>query len=79
VRKRLSFVFVGAALMMVAPLGLGGGGSAQAMTCAADPPADTGCKVVFGVLGLVCNGTPPKLPIGLAAAVPSPLVCPPLG
>ncbi len=73
----------GAALMLLAPLGLGGGSSAQAMTCAADPPMDTACAVVFGVvLGTVCTGQPhvPRLPIATTSAtIGWPVDCPPLG
>ena len=78
-RKRLLVTIAGAAVAL-APFGLTGGAPAQAMTCAADPPIDTACDVVFGVVGLVCNGTPPKLPpISIGAAVANPDLCPPLG
>ena len=80
-RKRLLVTIAGAAFTL-APFGLTGGTPAHAMTCAADPPIDTACDVVFGVVGLVCNGTPPKLPtlpVALGAAVARPDLCPPLG
>lgn len=67
---------------MLSGLGVGGGGSAQAMTCAADPPADAGCEVVFSVLALVCAGrlpSAPELPVDTGAAVVWPIACPPLG
>jgi hypothetical protein len=78
-RKRLLVTIAGAAIAL-APFGLTGGAPAHAMTCAADPPIDAGCDVVFGVLGLVCTGTPPKLPtLPVALAVARPDLCPPLG
>ena len=69
-------------MLSVLPLGLGGG-SAQAMTCVAEPPIDTACDVVFTVLRTVCTGAPPTLPnlpgIAGAAAVGWPIECPVLG
>ena len=71
---------IAGAALAVAPFGLTGGAPAQAMTCAAEPPIDTACDVVFGVVALVCNGTPPKLPTPpIALAVARPDLCPPLG
>jgi hypothetical protein len=79
----LSFVAAAAALLMLAPVGFGGGNSAQAMTCMAEPPIDTACDVGFGVLYLVCTGHVPKLPslpiTTAAAATGWPISCPPLG
>jgi hypothetical protein len=76
-------VAAGAALLMVAPVGLGGASPAKAMTCAADPPIDTACAVVGAVLGTACTGrlpSVPRLPITTASAsVGWPIKCPPLG
>jgi hypothetical protein len=76
-------MILGAGLVGVAAPFLGGGmAPAHAMTCAADPPLDYGCKVVFFVVGSVCTGqgTPPGAPplIGLNTAA-RPDLCPPLG
>ena len=79
-RRRFALVVVAAALL--SPIGLRGGSSAQAMTCATDPPFDTACDVVFGVFWTVCNGQPPKLPslpITTTVAIRWPVYCPPLG
>ena len=81
-RKRMVLVAAITAAVSLAPIGIGGGGSARAMTCVADPPIDTGCQVVFGVLYTACTGQPPKLPrvpIGTSAAVGWPIDCPPMG
>lgn len=81
-RKRLLLTVAGAALA-VAPFAFRGGSTDQAMTCAADPPIDAACDVVFDVLAVVCNGqlpSPPPTtgpPIGVAMARPD--LCPPLG
>jgi hypothetical protein len=66
--------------MLLAPFGLGGHSSAQAMTCSSD--IDLACGVVFGVLGTVCYGTPPKLPplpITTTNMAVRPITCPPMG
>lgn len=81
-RKRFAFVGVASALLSLVPLGLGGGNSAQAMTCVADPPIDTACSVVFSVVYTACTGDLrlPRLPIATSAAeVGWPIDCPPLG
>jgi hypothetical protein len=81
-RKRLIVVATGvAAVAGSVGLGLGAPTDSSAMTCVADPPISTVCDVGFGVLGFVCNGTPPKLPrlpvAGLSMTRPD--LCPPLG
>ena len=83
-RRRLMMLGAGLA-GAVAPLLIGTAPS-HAMTCAADPPIDYGCKVVFYVVGSVCNGQapPPGAPplplIRLNANTAArPDLCPPLG
>jgi hypothetical protein len=80
--RRKLMLTVAAVAGALAPLIAGAGGApSHAMTCAAEPPIDTACDVVFGVLGLVCNGTVPKPPTGPVAlnTATRPDLCPPLG
>ena len=82
-KKKLSAVAAGAALLALVPTHLGGHPTAQAMTCTPQEPLRTGCQVVFGtVLGTVCTGHVQKLPpvgVTTAATIGWPIECPPLG
>jgi hypothetical protein len=80
-RRRL-FVMAAAISGIAAPFVMTA--PSHAMTCAADPPVDYGCKVVFYVLGTACgtHPTPPGSPLppivslNTATAIN---LCPPLG
>jgi hypothetical protein len=80
VRKRLSVAAAGVAVLFLAPLGLGGHATSQAMTCTPDEPISTACHAGFGVVGAVCNGKLPKAPGATTmATIGWPIQCPPLG
>jgi hypothetical protein len=84
VKKKLSALAAGAALLALVPMHLGAHPTTQAMTCTPDEPLRTACAVVFGtVLGTVCNGHLPKgaPPAGAttSATIGWPIECPPLG
>ena len=79
-KRKLTIGAAGAALLFLAPLGLGGNGTPQAMTCTPDEPISTACHAGFGVVGAACNGKLPQAPGATTmATIGWPIACPPLG